>query len=102
MQVKRGEDGTWVDVGPDGAFDVEVQQGSFILEVNASVSSEWHFVGWYDGSGGITTDRSQAFWVVVDGGDVEGIEIMLPTDAEGLLCPSGYFRSSVSGSCIEA
>ena len=102
LQVKRGEEGTWVDVGPDGAFDVEVPPGSFILEVNASVSSEWHFVGWYDGSGGITTDRSQASWVIVDGGDVEGIEIMLPTDAEDLLCPSGYFRSSVSGSCIEA
>ena len=64
------------------------------------VGSEYVFVGWYDGSGGITTDPSKAFQVIVDGADVEGIDIILPTDTEGLLCPvSGTHRSTQTGRC---
>ena len=41
------------------------------MEVKVLVGSPSQSLGWYDGSGGITTDRSKAFDVVVDGADVE-------------------------------
>ena len=67
------------ETGADGVFDVVVSSGSFILQVFVPDGSVRNSVGWYDGSGGITTDRSQAFEVVVDDADIEGIEIKLPT-----------------------
>ena len=90
----------WVAVAPDGAFDVVVQSGTYVVLVRVLVGSEWFFVGWYDGKGSITTDPSQAFRVTVEGADVEGIDIMLPADAEGLLCPPRSFRSIHTGNCI--
>ena len=101
LRVSRGGQGPWVDIPPDGAFDVVVQSGAYILEVRILVESEYRFVGWYDGSGSITTDPSQALQVIVEGSDVEGIEVRLPTDIDGLLCPSGSRRSSRTGSCIQ-
>ena len=89
-----------INVAPDGAFDVVVQSGTYVVQVRVAVGSEWFFVGWYDGKGNITTDPSQAFRVIVEGADVEGIAIMLPTDTEGLLCPPGSFRSTRTGNCI--
>ena len=88
-----------VDVAPDGAYEVVVRSGSYVVQIRVAVGSEWFFVGWYDGKGSITTDPSQAFRVVVEGAAVEGVDIMLPTDAEGLLCPSGSSRSFTTGSC---
>ena len=79
LWVKQGEERFWVETGPDGTFDVEVSSGAFILEVLVLSGTQFDFVGWYDGSGGITTDRRQAFEVIVDDTDVEGIEIKLPT-----------------------
>ena len=88
------------DIAPDGAFDVVVPSGSYIVEVWVLVGSEWFFVGWYDGQGSMTTDPSQAFRVIVDGADVEGIDVMVPTDTEGLLCPvPGTHRSTQTGRC---
>ena len=78
LWVKRGEERFWVKTGPDGTFDVEVSSGTFTLEVNVLFGTHWNSVGWYDGSGGITTDRSQAYEVVIDDTGVEGIDIKLP------------------------
>ena len=80
LWVKQGEERFWVETGPDGTFDVEVSSGAFILEVLVLYGSVWKSVGWYDASGGITTDRSQAFEVIVDDADIDGIEIKLPTN----------------------
>ncbi len=77
LHAIRGEEGFWVEAGPDGTFDVVVSSGSFVLEVFLLSGTEWHSVGWYDGAGGITTDPSQAFEVIVDDADVEGIKFML-------------------------
>ncbi len=99
VTFSRGGQGPRVEIAADGAFDVVVQSGSYILAVRVFVGSEWVFVGWYDDSGSITTDPSQAFRVIVEGADVEGIEIKLPTDTNGLLCPPGSFRSSRTGNC---
>ena len=77
LSLKQEEEKTWVETGPDGTFDVEVSSGTFTLEVYVLSGTQFDFVGWYDGSGGITTDRSQAFEVIVDDTDVEGIEIKL-------------------------
>ena len=54
-QRKAGYD----DTGADGAFDIRVPDGSFTLDVYA-ISGECSFVGWYDSSDSITTNRSQA------------------------------------------
>ena len=94
--------GPLVEISPDGTFDVEVESGSYILTVRVKVGSEWVFIGWYDGIGGITIDRSKASQVMVKGIDIEGIEITLSSDAEDLLCPSGYFRSFFDGQCYES
>ena len=91
--------GRWADPEPDGTFAVVVPSVSHIIEVNVRVGSEWFFVGWYDGSGGITTDPSQAFEVIVEGTDVEGIQIVVPADRASLLCPAGAWRSSGDGQC---
>ena len=77
LSLKQEEEKTWVETGLDGTFDVEVSSGTFTLEVYVLSGTQFDFVGWYDGSGGITTDRSQAFEVIVDDTDVEGIEIKL-------------------------
>ena len=92
--------GRWVDPEPDGTFDVVVPSGSYIIEVNVRVGSEWFFIGWYDGSGGITTDLSQAFEVTVESADVEDVEIVVPADRASLLCPPGSWRSSRDGQCV--
>ncbi len=65
-------------IRPDGTFDVAVPPGSYTLQVSQLFGSAWRRVGWYDGKGGITTVRSQAYEVAVYGADVEGIEIRLP------------------------
>ena len=98
---RRGQtgQGLWVNIASDGAFDVVVQSGSYILAVRVAVGSRYQFVGWYDGRG-ITTDPSQAFEVIVAGADVEGVDIMLPADTDGLLCPAGSSRSSRTGNCM--
>ena len=99
LWVKQGEEQLWVDTRPDGTFDALVPPGSFVLEIHVSVDSSFRFVGWYDGRGGMTTDPSQAFQVVVDDADVDGIDIRLPAEVDGLLCSTGSSRSSVTGRC---
>ena len=99
LTFSRGGQGPRVEVAADGTFEIEVESGAYILVVRIAVGSELVFVGWYDGKGGITTDPSQAFKVMVEGVDVEGIDIRLPADTDGLLCPSGSFRSLRTGNC---
>ena len=99
LTFSRGGQGPRVEVASDGTFEIEVESGTYILVVRIAVGSELVFVGWYDGKGGITTDPSQAFKVMVEGVDVEGIDIRLPADTDGLLCPSGSFRSLRTGNC---
>ena len=70
--------------GADGAVAIVVPDGSFTLDVYAGPGCS--FVGWYDGSGGITTERSQAFRVIIDGASLAGIEIRLPTQPDDLPC----------------
>ena len=82
----------------DGAFSIVASSGTFILEVWVPTGFELLFVGWYDGSG-VTTDPTQAFEVVIDDADVEGIEIVLPADTSSLLCSSGLRRSNITGEC---
>ena len=95
---RRGETFS-AEAGQNGAFDVVVPSGPFILEVYLLVGTQWKFVGWHDVNGGVTFDLDQAFELTVDGADVKGIEIILPTDTEGLLCPSGLWRSLFTGLC---
>ena len=98
LWVKRGEETYSVATGPNGTFDVLVPSGSFIVEVSVLVESEYFFVGWYDGIGGITNDPSQLSEVIVEGPEV--IDIRLPADTEVLLCASGSHRSTVTRRCL--
>ena len=76
----RGADREFIGViGQEGTFNIAVSPGSYMLEVSLLFGSEWRMVGWYDGKGGVTTVRSEAYEVAVYGADVEGIEIRLPT-----------------------
>ena len=70
--------------GADGAFTIEVPDGSFTLDVYAGPGCS--FVGWYDGSGSITTKRSQAFRVIIDDASLADIEIRLTTQTDELPC----------------
>ena len=103
LQAKAGEQSFWFQTGPDGLFHFGVSSATFVVEVHVPklVREVIHyfFVGWYDGSGGITTNPDEAFEIVVDDGDVEGIEIVLPSNPEDLLCPAGAHRSTVTGRC---
>ncbi len=68
--------------GEDGTFDISVLSGSFTLVVYAGEGCS--FVGWYDGSGGITTDGSRAGRVIVDATSVGGIQIKLSARPDDL------------------
>ena len=63
----------WTD--PDGVFTIRVPDGSYRLDVYAA--PEGTCAGWYDGDG-ITTSRSEARPVTIEGMDVTGIRIRLP------------------------
>ena len=102
LTPERGGQGPLVEIAPDGTFSVDVEPGSYILVVRVKVGTEWVFVGWYDGIGGITTDRTQAFQIIVGDNGTGEIEITLPSDAEGLLCPPGYYRWPGDGQCYES
>ncbi len=96
--AKRGQNELSTFTGPEGDFGFQAGSfGSFVIEV--AVPGDRDFVGWYDGSSGITTDPSRASEIIVDGGDVTGIDIVLPTDLESLLCPAGRYRSKETGRC---
>lgn len=65
------------ETGADDVFEIEVPNGTFTLDVYAG-SAECNFVGWYDGAGSIATSDSEAAKIVVNGANIEGIEIRLP------------------------
>ena len=68
--------------GADGTFEIRVPDGSFTLDLYAGPGCS--FVGRYDGSDSITTERSHAFRVIIDGASVDGIEIRLPSQPDEL------------------
>ena len=63
----------------DGTFSIVVPKGSFTIDVYTDFQMGCTFVGWYDGDGGLTTDRMLAARVVVDDANLEGITIRLPS-----------------------
>ncbi len=99
LDIQGEEDRFWAKTGLDGAFDVVVSSGSYILEVLFLIGNRYYFLGWYDGAGGITTDPTKASEVIVEDADIDRIEIRLPASAESLICPSGLYRSSETGQC---
>ena len=82
-----------------GEFWIPVPAGTFVLEVHVPSNSIVRFVGWYDGEGRITTDPSKAFRVVVNASDFKGVHLVIPTNTDLLLCPSGADRSRETGLC---
>ena len=84
-QGERQNSGAAV-TGADGVLDIRVPVGSFTLDIHA-VSGECGAVAWYDGSGGITTERAQAFSVTIVDASLTGIEIRLPSHPDDLCAP---------------
>ena len=76
----------------DGTFDIVVSSGSYHLVVLELDDSVWSQVGWYDGTS-ITEYRTQALEVIVEDTDVEGIEVILPTETS---------HASISGVVTDA
>ena len=68
----------------DGRFDLDHQNGTFTLRVYSLEDGVWRHIGWYGGETGFTTDREQATVIEIDGGDITGIEIRLPSDPADL------------------
>ena len=83
----------------DGSLEIIVPPGSYTVEVSVLVANYYHFVGWYNGNGGLTIDPSQASEVVVDRADVEGVNVALPAGFESLICAQGVDRSRETGRC---
>ena len=75
------ENNAYGETDTDGTFDIRVPNGEFTLDMYAGPGCS--FVGWYDGAG-ITSSRSEAVRITVDGDGVEGIEIKLPGQPDQL------------------
>ena len=99
LEATQGEEMVWIDTEPYATFSLGLPSGSYSLEIKVEVGSEWHFVGWYDGKGGITTDPNQASEVILDDAGLKRIDIVLPETPQDLLCPSGTHRSIRTGQC---
>ena len=79
---------SWGETGQDGTFAIRVLEGSSgpsILSMHAGEVGDCRWLG-YHGPDGITTVHSQATRVDISKGNVTGIEIRLPVDADDL-CP---------------
>lgn len=71
--------------GEDGRFLVKVPEGIFSLDLYWGDGC----LGWYDGSGSITTNWDERASLVVDGESIEGLEIRLtqkPSDLPTIGC----------------
>ncbi len=99
LDARKGIERRTIDARPDGSFDAELPTGTYTIEVWVLVGSEYHFVGWYDGDGSITTDPTQAFNVEIVDDVVREIQVTLPSEFYDLLCPSGSWRSTRTGQC---
>ena len=79
---------SWGETGQDGTFAIRVPEGSSgpsILSIHAGAAGDCRWLG-YHGPDGVTTARTQATRVDIGNGNVTGIEIRLPVDADDL-CP---------------
>ena len=79
---------SWGETGRDGTFEVRLPEGSSgpsILSIHAGGAGDCGWLG-YHGPGGVTTARTQATRVEIADGNVTGIELRLPANADGL-CP---------------
>ena len=76
----------WGETGRDGTFEIRLPEGSSspsILSVHAGDAGDCGWLG-YHGPDGITTARTQATQVKIADGNVTGIEIRLPVNADDL------------------
>ena len=79
---------SWGETGQDGTFAIRMPEGSSgpsILSIHAGDAGDCRWLG-YHSTDGVTTARTQATRVDIGNGNVTGIEIRLPVDADDL-CP---------------
>ena len=85
----------WGETGRDGIFEIRLPEGSTgppILSIHAGGAGDCGWLG-YHGPDGITNLRTQATRVEIVDGNVTGIELRLPVNADDL-CPG---QRKVSG-----
>ena len=78
----------WGEAGRDGTFEIRLPQGSSgpsILSIHAGDAGDCGWLG-YHGPDGITTLRAQVTQVKIGDGNVTGIEVRLPVNANDM-CP---------------
>ena len=68
----------WIPADAEGNFQFVMRPGTYVLKLLELIGSNWHTVGWYDGSGGVANNFEKAYRLTVDGEDIEGLEIKLP------------------------
>ena len=68
----------------DGTFDIPHQNGTFVIRVHFWRDAVWHLAGYY-GEGGFTFDEEEATEIEIDGADLTGIEIRLPSRVRGIV-----------------
>ena len=76
----------WGEAGQDGTFEIRLPEGSSgpsILSIHAGDAGDCGWLG-YHGPDGITTLPTQATQVKIGDGNVTGIEIRLPVNANDL------------------
>ena len=66
----------------DGRFSIPVPEGSFTLDLYPGEGCS--FVGWYDGTDGLATTRSQAATLRVGKDGIHGLEVRLPEQPDDL------------------
>lgn len=73
----HGGDAT--DAGFNGNFTLRVVNGTYELSLETRCRGNWVDLGWYGGESGFTASDADATHVVVEGENVDGLVIRLPT-----------------------
>ena len=91
--------GDATDAGFNGIFTLRVVDGIYELSLAAVCRGGWVDLGWYGGESGLTASDADAAHVVVEGENVDGLVIRLPTLPDEMFperCSYGP-RTTVSG-----
>ena len=83
MRLRAGpldrQPSAWATAGDDGAFSMQVREGSYRLEIHRPEGGEAGQAGWYaDDAGGFTSQRSEATTILVASDDITGITVRVP------------------------
>ncbi len=91
--------GDATDAGFNGNFTLRVVDGAYVLSLATVCRGNWVDLGWYGGESGFTASDADATHIVVEGENLDGLVIRLPTLPDEMFperCSHGP-RITVSG-----